>query len=253
METVFLDSGSLDRGDLDLQPLREAAGRLTCYPQTHPEAILARLEGVAAAIVNKVPLDADTLAALPQLRLIAVAATGTNNVDLEAARDHGITVTHCRDYGTAAVAQHVLAFMLDHFTRIPTATSRVRAGEWSRSPHFCLIDPATRELAGKRLGIVGYGTLGQRVAQLAEALGMEVRIAEHRGAGAIRTGRWAFEQVLQEVDVLSLHCPLTPQTRGLIDRAALRAMRSDALLINTARGGLVDELALAEALRGGWA
>ena len=251
MDTVFLDTGSLDRDDLDLQPLREAADRLTCYPQTDPGDVVSRLEGAEAAIVNKVPLTAETLAALPGLRLIAVAATGTNNVDLEASREQGITVTRCRGYGTAAVAQHALTLILNHFTRIPASAGRVRAGDWLRSPHFCLIDPATRELAGKRLGIVGYGTLGQRLAQLGEALGMEVRIAERPGASTTRPGRWAFEALLGEVEVLSLHCPLTERTQGMIDREALRAMRSDALLVNTARGGLIDEPALAEALREG--
>ncbi|MFP4146636.1 MAG: D-2-hydroxyacid dehydrogenase [Halorhodospira sp.] len=249
METVFLDRGSLDRGDLDLQPLHDATTHLRCYPRTHPEAVQSRLQGAEAVIVNKVPLDAATLAALPALRLIAVAATGTNNVDLEAARSRGITVTNCRGYGTAAVAQHALALILNLFTRMPAAMAKVRAGAWSSSPHFCLIDPATRELSGKRLGIVGYGALGQCVAQLAEALGMEVWIAERPGAAKHRPGRRAFEEVLAEVDVLSLHCPLTEENRSLIDRQALRAMRDDALLINTARGGLVDEQALAVALR----
>ncbi|ABM60805.1 D-2-hydroxyacid dehydrogenase [Halorhodospira halophila] len=249
MHTVFLDAGSLDPGDLDLTPLQQAADPLECYPRTRPEALLPRLEPAEAAIVNKVVLDAGILSCLPKLRLIAVAATGTNNVDLEAARRRGITVTNCQDYGTTAVAQHTLTLVLNHFTRIPAFTARVRDGEWSRAPHFSLIDPAQREIAGRRLGVVGYGTLGQRVAAFAQALGMEVWLAERPSAHRCRVGRVPFDELLPEVDVLSLHCPLTEETAGMIDAGALRRMRSDALLVNTARGGLVDESALATALR----
>ncbi len=255
LKTAFLDAGSLDRDDLDLQPLREATGgALHLFPRTHPEAVVPRLAGMDAVIVNKVVLDADILARVRGLRLIAVAATGVNNVDTHAAQERGVAVCNCRGYGTDSVAQHALALMLNHFTRIPALSGQVAEGHWSRSPHFCLIDPGARELAGKRLGIVGYGTLGARFAELAEALGMEVWIAERPGAhqGGAAPGRRPFQEVLQGVDVLSLHCPLTETTHKLIDHAALQAMRSDALLINTARGALVDEQALADALRSGW-
>ncbi len=251
MRVVFLDAGSLDLGDLDLGPLQRAADPLECYPRTRPEALLPRLASAEAAIVNKVVLDADTLRRLPRLRLIAVAATGTNNVDLDAARELGITVTNCQGYGTAAVAQHTLALMLNHFTRIPEATARVCEGAWSRSAHFSLIDPGQREIAGRRLGIVGYGTLGRQVAAYAEALGMEVWVSERPDAVSCRAGRVPFHDLLPEVDVLSLHCPLTETTAGLIDGRVLQRMRGDALLVNTARGGLVDESALLQALQSG--
>ncbi|MBK5936880.1 MAG: D-2-hydroxyacid dehydrogenase [Halorhodospira halophila] len=251
MHTAFLDAGSLDLGDLDLGPLQRVADPLECYPRTRPEALLPRLEPAEAAIVNKVVIDAEALARLPNLRLIAVAATGTNNVDLDAARERGVTVANCRGYGTTAVAQHTLAMILNHFTRIPAATARVRAGEWCSSAHFSLIDSGQREISGRCLGILGYGTLGQRVAAYAEALGMKVRVAERPAAATCRSGRVPFYDLLPEVDVLSLHCPLTETTAGVIDAQALRLMRRDALLVNTARGGLIDEPALAAALRNG--
>ena len=201
-------------------------------------------------ISNKVRLDAAAFAAAPQLRLVCVAATGTNNVDLDAAQRHGVTVCNVRGYATPAVVQHVYALILALTTRLPDYQRDVANGRWQASPYFCLLDHPIRELAGRTLGIVGYGELGSAVARVAAAFGMSVLIAQRAGSAA-QAGRLALTELLPLVDILSLHCPLTPQTRGLIGAQELALMKPDALLINTARGGLVDEAALAAALRGG--
>ena len=197
---------------------------------------------------------AELMDAAPRLRLICIAATGTNNVDLDAARERGIAVTNVTGYGTRSVVQHVFAILLGWATRLWEQHQAVRAGDWSRGTHFCLLgedfDQPMRELAGLRLGIVGHGELGQAVARAAEAFGMEVLLAERPGASP-RPGRLPLHALLPRVDVLSLHCPLTDATRNLIGAAELALMRPDALLINTARGGIVDEQALADALRAG--
>ncbi len=253
MKTVFLDGDSLEPGDLDLGVLERCVPNLSLYGATAPDETLSRVLGCEAVIVNKVELTEEILAAaVPRgLRLIVVAATGVNNVDLQAARDLGVTVCNCRAYGTESVAQHALALMLNLFTHIPEYREDVRRGEWCRSKGFCLLNRPIREAAGKRLGIVGYGTLGRRFAELASAMGMEVWISERSGGVTAREGRVPFPELVRAVDVLSLHCPLTEATARLIDTDVLHAMRADAVLINTARGGLVDEEALADALRRG--
>ena len=250
MRAVFLDSETLDRGDLDLAPLEAAFETLAYHPRTAPAQVVERLAGAPVAIVNKVPLDGDALRALPELRLICVTATGVNNVDLEACRACGVRVMNCRGYGTDSVAQHAIGMMILLSTRMLDYTRAVENGDWSRSTQFCLLDFPIRELAGRTLGIVGYGTLGQRVAALAEAFGMEVRVAQRPG-GEPTPDRLPLEALLPQLDVLSLHCPLTEATHHLIDAEALAAMRPGALLINTARGALVEDTALVEALRSG--
>lgn len=247
---VFLDHASLDLGDLDLAPLRQVFGELTLYDATASEQVAERLQGAQVAISNKVRLDAATLAACPELRLILVAATGTNNVDLAAARARGITVANCQGYGTASVAQHALMLLLALATRLPDYQAAVRDGAWQRSSQFCLLDFPIIELQGKTLGILGHGELGGAFARLAEALGMHVLYGALPGRPA-RTDRLPLDALLPQVDALSLHCPLTEQTRHLIGAAELALMKPQALLINTARGGLVDEQALADALRAG--
>ncbi len=253
---VILDLGSIDSGDLDLTPLDGVCARWTRYPSTRPGETAARIADADLVVSNKVPLGADQMAAAPGLRLICIAATGTNNVDLEAARDHGIAVTNVTGYATPSVVQHVLAIILGWATRLSDQQAAVRRGDWSQSEHFCLLDRdfggPIRELSGRRLGIVGYGELGRGVARAAEAFGMRVLIAERPGARRDPTsGRVPLREVLPQVDVLSLHCPLTEATRNLVGAAELALMRPDALLINSARGGIVDETALAHALRAG--
>lgn len=252
MQAIFLDRSSLDLGDLDLAALRDATDTLVLYELTTPDQVVARIGDADCVIVNKVVLNAETLAQCPRLRLVLVVATGTNNVDLDAATELGITVCNCRGYGTASLAQHVLGLILALARSIPEYQAAVRRGDWSRAPAFCLLEYPIRELDGRALGIVGHGELGGAVARLAEALEMRVMLAEHRDATECRAGRVPFDTVISEAEVISIHCPLTAQTAGLIGEEELRRMRDDALLINTARGGIVDEAALAKALRGGW-
>ena len=251
---VMLDLGSIDIGDLDLSALDAACGHWTRHAATLPAETVARIADADLIVTNKVVIGAEHMDAAPRLRLICIAATGTNNVDLAAARERGIAVTNVTGYGTPSVVQHVFALMLTWATRLWEQQQAVRAGDWARSRHFCLLgegfDRPMRELAGLRLGIVGHGELGRGVARAAEAFGMEVLLAERPGA-APRPGRVPLHELLPRVDVLTLHCPLTEATRNLIGATELALMRSDALLINTARGGIVDEQALAAALRAG--
>lgn len=247
---VFLDHASLDLGDLDLQPLQQAFGELVLHAQTTPEQVAERLQGAEVAISNKVPLDAATFAACPTLKLVLVTATGTNNIDLAAARAHGVTVSNCQGYGTPSVAQHTLMLLLALATRLPDYQRDIAAGRWQQASQFCLLDHPIIELEGKTLGLLGHGELGSAVARLAEAFGMRVLLGQLPGRPP-RADRLALHELLPQVDALTLHCPLTEQTRNLIGAAELALMKPQALLINTARGGLVDEQALAEALRRG--
>jgi glycerate dehydrogenase len=247
---AFLDIETVDPGDLDRSALAATAAHWDWYEFTAPDQVADRIRNADVVITNKVLLARSDLAAARRLRLVAVAATGTNNVEQEAARDLGITVCNIRDYCSEAVAQHVIALMLNLLTGQPWYLERVRAGDWSRSRQFCLQDRPIREASGLSLGIIGYGKLGRTVAAKARALGLDVLIAERRGQTP-REGRLAFEQVLRSADVLSIHCPLSDATRGLIAREELSAMKHGAILINAARGGIVNELHLAEALRAG--
>ena len=247
---VFLDHASLDLGDLDMAPLRQVFDDLHLHAQTPPELIIKRLQGAQVAISNKVPLDASTLAACPDLKLILIAATGSNNVDLAAARAQGIAVCNCQGYGTPAVAQHTLMLLLALATRLPDYQQAVAAGRWQQARQFCLLDYPIMELHGKTLGLLGHGELGSAVGRLAEAFGMRVLLGQLPGRPA-RSDRLPLDELLPHVDALSLHCPLNEHTRDLIGADQLQAMKANALLVNTARGGLVNEQALADALRSG--
>ncbi|MFN3579565.1 MAG: 2-hydroxyacid dehydrogenase [Pseudomonas sp.] len=248
-KAVFLDIASLDRGDLQLDELRAQASELRLHDATGVQQTRERISGYQVVITNKVVIDAEVMQASPSLRLILVAATGTNNVDLQAAQRLGIRVVNCRAYGTPSVAQHTLMLMLVLITRFESYRTAVQAGAWQTSSQFCLLDYPIGELSGRTLGILGYGELGQAVARLAEAFGMRVVVGALPGRP--HGGRPGLRELLAEVDVLSLHCPLTEQTRNMIDAKALSWMKPGSLLINTARGGLVDEQALAESLRSG--
>ncbi|TWI54890.1 glycerate dehydrogenase [Pseudomonas duriflava] len=247
---AFLDYASLDLGDLDPTPLHAIFGSLECYPATAPDEVITRLQQVEVALVNKVRLDAACFAACPSLKLVLVSATGTNNVDLEAARAHGVTVCNCQGYGTPSVAQHTLMLLLALATRLPDYITDVRAGRWQQARQFCLLDHPITELAGKTLGLLGHGELGSAVARLAEAFGMRVLLGQLPGRPA-REGYLPLEDLLPQVDALTLHCPLTDSTRNLINAPQLAAMKPTAFLINTARGGIVNEHALADCLRRG--
>lgn len=246
----MLDRASLDPGDLDLSGVRATLPEWRFFDATAPEAVAERIRGAHVVVTNKVVLDEARLGAAPELRLICVAATGTNNIDLVAASRRGIRVCNVRGYATPSVTQHVFALLLALVTRLPAYQVAVRSGRWQRSEQFCLLDHPITELHGKVLGVVGYGELGRAVAALARVFGMDVRVAARPG-GPVGQGRIPLMALLPQVDVLSLHCPLTETTRGLIGVRELAAMKPGALLINTARGGIVDEAALAAALRAG--
>jgi len=251
METlngVFLDLETVDQADLDLSHLKQALPQWQFYSATTKNKTAERIGNAAIVISNKVVLDRDCLSQTKQLRLICIAATGTNNVDLDAARDLGIAVTHITGYGTPSVVQHVFGLMLALTTRLVDYHQAVADGAWQQSSQFCLLDFPIRELAGKRLGIVGYGELGRAVAHVAQAFGMQVLIAQRPGR-VTQADRIPLEELLPQVDVLSLHCPLADNTKNLIGQKELALMKREALLINTARGGIVDEAALATALR----
>jgi len=256
MRAVFLDRETLGEG-VDLSATESRLTELVSHERTEPGELLDRIRGFEVIVVNKVVIGRDDLDALEQPpRLICVVATGVNNVDLEACRDLGITVVNVRGYGTDAVAQHTLCLMLALNTRLLDYHAAVESGDWHRSQQFCLLQFPIRELAGQTLGIVGLGTLGSRVAELARAFGMQVLVAQRPGSEAGQGSRGEADRVpldelLPRVDVLSLHCPLTDNTRDLINAERIARMQRHAMIINTARGGLVNEEALVAALREG--
>lgn len=250
MKAVFLDYESLDKQDLDFSLLSAAFDDLILYPSTTAEQVLARIQDVDVVISNKVIVNAEAMEQCKNLKLILISATGINNIDLDFARSKGIVVCNCQGYGTSAVAQHTLTLMLALATSLLKYEHAVKQGEWNKSPIFCLLDFPIVELSGKTLGIIGYGELGQAVAKLAEAFGMKILVASlpNRPTHKDRT---PFAELLAQVDFLSLHCPLTEETRDLIDSQAFDKMKNSAFLINCARGGIVNEQALADALRQG--
>ena len=222
------------------------------YPKTAAADVVERLRGASVAITNKVAIDAAAVHSLPELKMIAVSATGTNNVDLAACRERGIVVSNVRGYAERTVPEHVMALLLALSRNLVAWRESLLAGRWQQSEQFCLFDHPIRDLHDSTLAIVGSGSLGNGVARLAEAFGMTVWRAERKGAATVRPGYVAFERVLAEADAISLHCPLNDETHGLFGEAELRAMKPTALLINTARGGIVDEAALIRALKEGW-
>jgi glycerate dehydrogenase len=222
------------------------------YPLTPPERVAERLAQASIAIVNKVVLRADVLERLPALKMIAVAATGTDNIDLEYCRSRAIVVSNIRGYAVNTVPEHVLMLALMLRRKVLAYRRDVQAGRWQQADQFCFFDHPIGDLYGATLGIVGRGSLGQGVARRAQAFGMDVLWAERKGAAEVRPGYTAFDAVVAAADVLTLHCPLNAHTRDLIGEPELRAMKRDAVLINTARGGLVSEAALVRALAEGW-
>ncbi len=244
MTIVVLDGATLNPGDLSWAEL-EALGPCVIHPRSAGDEIVARARDAEIVLTNKTPLDAATLAQLPRLRYVGVLATGYNVVDVAAARARGVPVTNVPTYGTNSVAQHTLALLLELTNQVGRHAASVRAGGWVRCPDFCYAETPLVELDGLVLGLVGAGRIARAVARLGEALGMRVVHATRAG------GRPELERVLAEADVVSLHCPLTPETRGLIDAAALARMKPTALLLNTSRGPLVVEADLAAALNAG--
>ncbi len=247
---VFLDLDSLTRGDLDLTALESVLPEWQFYGQTDPGELKQRLAEATVVVSNKVPILAEHLLQAKKIRLICVSATGTDNIDIEAASTRDIDVCNVRGYATASVTQHVFSLILALTTRLPDYCRAVRSGQWENSKHFCMLDYPIAELAGKTMGIIGYGVLGKAVAKIARAFGMQVMIAARPGMPACE-GRIVLDELLSRVDILTIHCPLANNTRDLIGKRELAKMKQGALLINTARGGIVDEGVLANALREG--
>jgi glycerate dehydrogenase len=221
------------------------------YPATTPAQAGERLNDATIAISNKFPLMAASLTPLKNLKMIAVCATGTNNVDLDYCRAQGIVVSNIRNYAMHTVPEHVFAMVLALRRNLVGYREDVANGLWQKAEQFCLFTRPIGDLHGSTLGVIGNGALGQATAKLGEAFGMRILVAEHKGAAQTRPGYTSFKTVLTESDVITLHCPLTPATHHLIGVPEFSKMRRHALLINTARGGLVDEAALAHALRDG--
>ena len=250
MKAVFLDWATMGPG-LDIGAMQAALPELEVFQATADSEVAERMAGAAYVLANKIRLTDELLDSCPELQFIGLTATGTDNVDLEAARRHGIAVCNIRAYCTQSVAEHVFACLLGLTHSLESYAADVRAGEWQKSEDFCMLTHPVRELSSMTLGIVGFGELGRGVAKVAEAFGMNVIVAARSGTEPDGGQRVSFDELLTRSDVISLHCPLVPANRGLFGAREFKKMKSDAILINTARGGLVDSAALAAALRNG--
>lgn len=252
MKGVLLDLDSLWPQDLNLEALYSTLDEWESYPATTIDQVNQRISSTEVLVTNKVTIGAEQMDSATNLRLIAVTATGVNNIDLAAARLRNIQVCNVPAYGTASVAQHTFSLLLALCAKLPDYLRDVSNGQWQKSHQFCLLDHPIIELKGKTLGIVGYGALGRQVAQLGQAFGMSVLVAESlRSKSSTTEPRIPLDQLIERVDVLSLHCLLSPETEQIINAKRLSRMKKTALLINTARGGLIDESALAKALVSG--
>ena len=252
MKIVILDGYSANPGDLSWQEL-EQLGEVTVYDRTNPTETVARAADAEIVLTNKVVINKDVLVQLPKLKYIGVLATGYNVVDIEAAHERGIVVTNVPAYSTESVAQMVFAHLLTVTNRTEHYAIQNRNGHWTENPDFCYWDFPHMELAGKTFGVVGLGNIGQRVAQIALAFGMQVKVLTSKTPDALPAGieKASLEELLATSDVVSLHCPLTDSTRQMINNETLRLMKPTAILINTGRGPLVDDQAVAEALEDG--
>jgi glycerate dehydrogenase len=250
MNTVFLDYGTVSNGDLDASVLTRVAGEVRFCPSTADSEIPDRIGGADIVLLNKVKLPRERLAQASSLKLIVLAATGTDHLDLAAAKERGVAVCNVRAYCTASVAQHAWAMILSLTQHLTAYTRLAMDGTWGTNEEYAVLAHPIRELSGRTLGIVGWGELGRAVAKRAEAFGMNVIVCGRPGA-PLEPGRVPLAELLRTADVVSLHCPSTPATRGMIGERELALMKCDALLINTARGALIDSRALAGALKGG--
>ena len=251
MKGVFLDYDTVSfQGDVKLRALEKVLSILRVFGVTAPDKLSENVADAEVVILNKVRLPAEAIKRFPSVRLICAAATGVNNIDLAAAWEKGIGVCNVPAYSTMSMAQHVFALLLALNQHLKEYEALLQQGAWKRSPQFTLLDYPIRELAGKRFGIVGYGNTGKAVGRVAEAFGMSVLVAA-RNKEDKRQGRVPLEELLPLVDVLSIHVPLLPETRDLIGPKELTLMKPEALLINCARGGVVDERALASVLKAG--
>lgn len=252
MKAVFLDFGTMGASELDPSPLAEAVPDFQVFDSTPQHAVTSRIDGVQFVFVNKIRMTEEIISAATSLRFIGLTATGVDNVDLEAARKHDVAVCNIRAYCTQSVIEHVFAVLLNLTHSVRQYDALARSGAWQRADNFCMLEYPIRELSAMTIGIVGHGVLGSGVAEIARQFGMSVMIARRPGQAATPDdGRIDLSDILKECDVLSLHCPLTEETRGLIGADELKLMKPNAILINTARGGLIDTGALVEALRNG--
>lgn len=251
MKIVVLDGYTMNPGDLAWEEIK-SCGACEFYDRSTADEVIPRLQAAEATLTNKVAIDRKTLEGLPKLKYIGVTATGYNIIDVQAAKERGVTVTNVPAYSTDSVAQATFALLLELTNRVGHHAQTVRDGRWIRSPDFCYWDFPLVELAGLNFGIIGYGRIGQQVGRIARALGMNILATPSRSRSAeseVRTV--SLEKLLRESDVVSLHCPLTPETNGLINSERLALMKKSAFLLNTSRGPLIVEADLAEALHNG--
>lgn len=253
MKIIVLDGHTLNPGDLSWSGF-ESFGQVTVYDRTPQAEIIQRIGDAEMIITNKTPITQEILEACPALKYIGVLATGYNVVDITAAKEKGVVVTNIPTYGTDAVAQYAIALLLELCHHIGAHSDAVMRGDWEKSIDWCFWNYPLMELSGKTMGIIGFGRIGQRTAQIAQALGMRVLVTDHHETAALTTEtcRYApLETLLEQSDVISLHCPLTPETTGLINKRTIDQMKDGVLLINTSRGPLINEADLAEALNSG--
>lgn len=250
-EIVFLDAYTMNPGDLDFSPLQNL-GHCTFYDRTQPEELAERAGEADIIIVNKFPVNRDTLAFMPKVQYICVAATGYNNIDIQAVREKNIKVSNVRDYSTDSVVQHVFACILSGYNRIEEYDRQIKSGTWSNQPDFCYYDQTIPSLRQKTIGIAGYGSIGKKVASIALAFGMNVvvytRSAVTNQEGITQVG---LDELFLQADILTLHMPLTEETRKFVRKEYIRLMKPGSVIINTARGPLVDVDDLLEALNSG--
>jgi len=245
---VVLDLDSLSNNDLNLDKLKQCLPHWTFYGNTKPEEVYSRIKNSDVVVSNKVILDEDILSRAKHIKLVCIAATGTNNIDLKAAQKYAISVCNITRYATHSVPEHVFRLILSLYGRLMENSAASIQGQWSQSAYFCLLDYPPQDLHGKTIGIVGYGDLGQAVAKIAASFDMKVLIAK-RDENDHREGRLSLSELLPQVDILTLHCPLTEDNYQLISSEQFKLLPENALLINTARGPLVDEAALLSALK----
>ena len=248
MHAVFLDQQTFSHST-SFEAINTQVTSLNTYATTSAEELINRCKDADIAITNKVVFNADILQQLPKLKLICIAATGTNNVDLVAAKKHGIVVKNATGYSTPSVSQYVFSQILAHYQQTEHHNKNTQQGLWQQSETFCCHGNNIHEISGKTLGVIGYGNLGQCVEKIALAFGMKVLIAERDQAVEVRAGRTSFDDVLKHSDVISLHCPHTHETEKLVDESFLRKMKNSAVLINTARGAVIDNTSLVSALK----
>ena len=250
MKAVFLDFATMGAG-LDLRELDSLVSELIVHEHSPDATVAERIADAEIVFTNKIRLTRELLEQAPKLKFIALTATGTDNIDTACAKQHGIAVANIRHYCTQSVVEHVFGVLLSLTHSLERYHEAVRAGDWQQSTDFCMLHFPVRELSAMTLGIVGYGALGQGVARIAREFGMTVLVSARPGTDRVPDDRVAFDELLAEADVISLHCPLNDATRELFGAREFAAMKDSAILINTARGGLVDSRALADALAGG--